>query len=255
MSGEPTTAIVLRCVEFSETSLIVSMLTRDFGRISAMAKGARRPKGPFEGALDLLSVCRIVVIRKQGDKLDLLTEAKLHRRFRCGERSIPRLYAGYAVAELLRLLTDDDEPQSDVYDLTIATLAQIDGEGDPAASLLFFEIQLLRLLGHNPSTDVCTGCGIDLAIDLGRGEATHVFSLDGGGLVCGDCRSRSRGNIVIDTRSLSGLITLADPATRLPVKVSADAYGPIRALVSRYVQSIAGREPRMQAFVPTEIRV
>ena len=76
MAAEKTTAIVLRTVEFSETSLIVTLLTRDFGLVSALAKGARRPKGPFEGALDLLAVCRVVLIRKNTDALDLLTESQ-----------------------------------------------------------------------------------------------------------------------------------------------------------------------------------
>ena len=132
MSAEQTTAIVLRAVEFSETSLIVTLLTREFGRLSAIAKGARRPKGPFEGSLDLLAVCRVVVLRKTTDALDLLTEAKLHHRFRGGQRSLDRLYGGYYIAEMLRLLTDDHDPHIDVYDLTIEALQQIDGSGDVA---------------------------------------------------------------------------------------------------------------------------
>ena len=75
MSGEQTPAIVLRTIEFSETSLIVTMLTREFGQVAAIAKGARRPKSSFEGSLDLLAVCRVVVLRKNADTLDLLTEA------------------------------------------------------------------------------------------------------------------------------------------------------------------------------------
>ena len=59
MSSEKSTAIILRLVEFSETSLVVTLLTRDFGKLTAMAKGARRKKSPFEGALDLLAICRI----------------------------------------------------------------------------------------------------------------------------------------------------------------------------------------------------
>ncbi len=166
MAAEQTTAIVLRTIEFSETSLIVTLLTRDFGRVSALAKGARRPKGPFEGSLDLLAVCRVVVIRKTTDTLDLLTEAKLHRRFRGGERSLERLYGGYYVADMLRqLLTDDHDPHPDVYDLAIQTLQQIDGTGDVASSLAFFDAQLLRMLGHAPGTDRCTDCGGEVASD------------------------------------------------------------------------------------------
>src|SRR6266513_5517661 len=99
MSSEKATALVLRVVEFSETSSILTIFTREFGKVRGLAKGARRPKGPFESALDLLCLCRIVFLRKSSDALDLLTEAKLERRFR--PRDLSSLYAGYYVAELL----------------------------------------------------------------------------------------------------------------------------------------------------------
>ena len=82
MPAEQATALVLRTVDFSESSLVVTLFTREFGKIGALAKGARRLKGPFESALDLLALCRIVFLRKSSDALDLLTEAKLERRFR-----------------------------------------------------------------------------------------------------------------------------------------------------------------------------
>ena len=82
MAAEKTDAIVLRVIDFSETSCVVTLMTRDFGKITALAKGARRRKSPFEAALDLLSVCRIVFLRKTSGAMDLLTEAKLQRRFR-----------------------------------------------------------------------------------------------------------------------------------------------------------------------------
>lgn len=290
MSTDQTHAIVLRCVEFSETSLIVTLLTRDFGRMSAIAKGARRAKGPFEGSIDLLSVCRVVVIRKQSDALDLLTEAKLHRRFRGGQKTLQRLYAGYAVAELLRILIDDDQPHRDVYELTIAVLGQIDGTGNTAAALLYFEIQLLAMLGHNPGTDQCTDCGGPLQtvadepiilpsnenlnshpdsvaspgptttatdnnnpniVDRSRAARRRwTFSLDAGGLVCGDCRTRQRHNIAVDWPMIQSLHYLADPNTSFPLMIDESVYGPLRSLVSRYMQTIAGKIPRMQRFHP-----
>ena len=104
MSSEKTLAIVVRVVEFSETSCVVTLFTRDFGKIGALAKGARRPKSPFESALDLLAVCRIVFLHKSSESLDLLTEAKLERRFRAATRdlvaSLRRILRGRVVARL-----------------------------------------------------------------------------------------------------------------------------------------------------------
>ncbi|QDT03461.1 DNA repair protein RecO [Rubripirellula lacrimiformis] len=248
MAAEQTTAIVLRTIEFSETSLIVSLLTRDFGRISAIAKGARRPKGPFEGALDLLAVCRVVVLKKSADTLDLLTEAKLHRRFRGGEKSLERVYAGYYVAEMLRLLTDEHDPHPEVYDLAIQTLAQIDGSGDVASTLLFFDCQILRLLGHAPGTDRCTDCG-------GAVETTPriSFSLSAGGVVCGGCRSKQQQSISVRAAIVEEIRQLQAATTTLPTHVARSIYGELRAIMNRYIPTVIGNVPRMQAFLPTQI--
>ena len=96
---------------------------------AALAKGARRPKGPFESALDLLAICRVVFLHKSSDTLDLLTEAKLEKRFRASTRDLSRLYAGYYVAELLNELTDIADPHPELFEAAIFTLAELNAEG------------------------------------------------------------------------------------------------------------------------------
>ena len=248
MAAEQTKAIVLRTVEFSETSLVVTLLTRDFGQIVALAKGARRPKGPFDCSLDLLGVCRVVVIRKSSDALDLLTEAKLLRRFRGAERSLERLYAGYYLAEMLRLLTDQHDPHPGVYDLTEATLSEIDGHGSIAASLLYFDAQALRLLGHAPSTSQCTECSADVSM-----TSRMVFSIVGGGIVCHSCRSRQQQLVNMKGQAIAELERLQSATTSLPVSVDAGVYGELRGVVSRYIQAILNTRPKMQAYLPSVV--
>src|SRR5438309_3395609 len=126
MPSEKSRAIVLKVIEFSETSCVLTLFTEDFGKIGALAKGARRPKSPFEGALDLLALVRIVFLRKSGDSLDLLTEARLERRFRSGQRQLSRLYAGYYVAELLNELTDKGDPHPELFQAAEQTLLALD---------------------------------------------------------------------------------------------------------------------------------
>lgn len=250
MSAETTTAIVLRTIDFSETSLIVTLLTREFGRLSAMAKGARRPKGSFEGSLDLLGVCRVVVIRKSSDALDLLTEAKLQRRFRGAEKSLERLYGGYYIAEMLRLLTDDHDPHPDLYDLALRTLNQIDGTGDVASSLAYFDLQSLRMLGHAPGTDRCTSCGGDV-----ESAARLTFALLTGGIICVDCRSRQRQTISVRRVVMDEIRRLKSVGTELPTQVPNNVYGELRAVLNRYIQTIVGSVPRMQPFLPSATRM
>ncbi len=159
MSSEKATALVLKVVEFSETSSVVTLFTREFGKIHGLAKGARRPKGPFESALDLLSLCRIVFLRKSSGALDLLTEAKLERRFRPPGRDLSCLYAGYYIAELLGELTDDYDPHPALFDLADQTLLGLSRGLPVATSVLHFELAALAVLGHLPSLEMCVECG------------------------------------------------------------------------------------------------
>ncbi len=250
MAADQTTALVLRTIEFSETSLVVTLLTKDFGRVSALAKGARRVKGPFEGSLDLLSVCRVVVIRKNSESLDLLTEAKLLRRFRGAERSLQRVYAGYYLAEMLRLLlTDDNDPHPDVYDLALQTLDQIDGNGQLATSLVFFDIQSLRMLGHAPATTHCTECGNEV-----QRTPRITFAMIGGGVVCNGCRRRQHQTVSVRREVIDELGRLLSTQTQRPSTVAPHLYGELRAVMNRYIQTMLGTTPRMQSFLPTVIQ-
>jgi DNA repair protein RecO (recombination protein O) len=165
--------------------------------------------------------------------------------------------------------------------LTLATLGQIDGTGPIAATLLAFDAQMLRLLGHAPATRLCIGCGQT----VNRSRARMAFSLDNGGLVCDGCRSSQTGVVRISRSAIDVLHDLMvevrprqsdKPArstdadnTTAPVKLAdvkpddVSAYpiesllfdlsptltGEVRGILSRYYQRLLGRIPRMQDFV------
>ena len=94
MSTEKALALVLRTADWSETSRIATLWTRELGKVRALAKGGRRLKSNFEVALDLLTVCSIVFLRKSSGGLDLLTEAQVVERFPRLRTDLPALYAG-----------------------------------------------------------------------------------------------------------------------------------------------------------------
>ncbi|MEO1616553.1 MAG: DNA repair protein RecO [Planctomycetota bacterium] len=248
MAAEQSTALVLRTIEFSETSLVVTLLTRDFGQVAALAKGARRPKSSFEGSLDLLAVCRVVLIRKSSDALDLLTEAKLIRRFRGAEKSLERVYAGYYIAEMLRLLTDNHDPHPGLFDLALDALGLIDGNGSAPLAVLGFDVAALRLLGHAPSTRTCVDCGEGVAR-----TARMAFAPIAGGMVCQRCRSRQHSLMTLSASSVEQLERIIAPHSRLPIQVDNSAYRELRAILNRYLQALLGSVPRMQSFLPARM--
>jgi DNA repair protein RecO (recombination protein O) len=246
MPSEKATAIVIRTVEFSETSLVVTLFTREFGKIGALAKGARRLKSPFESALDLLALCRIVFLHKSSEALDLLTEAKLLRRFRPLGHDLPPLYAAYYVAELLGAMTDDDDPHPRLFDLADETLAALAG-GEPVAKwVVRFELGALRLLGHAPSFDRCVECGVAVA-PSGR----VPFGLLDGGVLCPRCRGGKKEVVLVTTGTLKTMTQLADidgNAWR-HLEVHSGSLGEMRGLLNRYFTHLLGRKPKMHEYL------
>lgn len=247
MPAEQSDAIVLRIIPWSETSLIANVYTRDFGKLSVLAKGARRPKSPFEAALDLLSICRVVFIPKSADALDILTEAKLQKRFRGGQREILRLYAGYYVSELIDRLTEKGDQQPEIYDLACATLTSLSQpETDIRGVVLRWELQMLRLVGHLPSWQRCAQCS--QVVDAGQWV---VFGTLASGVLCKSCQAGARQLIRIPREALDRLEQFSDPNWR---EIELSTLSPstrsvIRGVMTRYLTVLLDRKLQMQPYL------
>ena len=244
MASEKTDAIVLRIVEFSESSCIVTLLTRDFGKITGIAKGARRRKSPFESAIDLLAIVRLVFIPKTS-ALDILTEAKLQRRFRSASTNLDRLYSGFYCAELLLALTDENDPHVEHFELAVSVIQDIDEGENLDHCLIRFQLQSLKLLGHGPELYHCVGCGNPIPA-----SNRHFFGLRDGGVFCVDCRRAKKAVASISAESLEFIRQFADPTRDWKrTESSSKQTGEVRALVMRYISHVLGYEPKLQKYL------
>jgi DNA repair protein RecO (recombination protein O) len=144
---QTTAAILLRKTRFSETSLIVTWFTRDYGRLKTVVKGALRPKNRFAGVLDLFFDCDITIARSAKSELHTLREADL-RGARAGLRTDHRrvALASYFV-ELIELTTEPDHPGPELHDLLRRAFDFLDQNAAEARALLHFESELARMLG------------------------------------------------------------------------------------------------------------
>lgn len=246
MPAARTAALVLRSVEVFETSSVLSLFTRELGKVAALAKGARRLKSPFQAGLDLLSVCDIVLLHKASDSLDLVTEAVLLERFDSLRHDLPALYAGYYVAELLGDLTDHHDPHPRLFDAAVVTLRHL---GDPAlrpARLLRFELACLRELGHMPALEVCVHCGAEVAIN----EPTVAFGAAIGGVLCPACRPGQPHVTWLDAATRGALKSLASPGQRWrDLDLSPARLAPVRATISAVISHLLGRRPRLLDYL------
>jgi DNA repair protein RecO (recombination protein O) len=249
MATEKSLAIVLRVVAFSETSCVVTLFTEGFGKIRGLAKGARRPKSPFEAALDLLAVCRVVFLHKSTDALDLLTEARLERRFRAASRDLARLYAGLYVAELLHDLTDDHDPHPRLFQAALAALGALDDGGEVLREVLRFELTALRELGQLPQLADCVECGCPLVTEATRERV--AFAVLAGGVVCPRCKPGKRQVISVSAQVLRWLRTMADAGDDAwrHMPLGPEGHGELRAVMNHYLVHILGHRPRLHRFL------
>lgn len=150
---ERTTGIILRTRPYLETSLIVQWLTRDFGRISTLARGTRRPKSPFRGKLDLYFQGEITFKRSRRSTLHTLNEislCNLNTHLRTSPTLLQQMT--YAV-RLIELATETDSPVPEVYDLLIEFTSHLGNTAQGPVLVLAFETRFLDDIGLAPPAD------------------------------------------------------------------------------------------------------
>jgi DNA repair protein RecO (recombination protein O) len=255
MSAEKATALVLQTTDWSESSRIATLWTREFGKVRALAKGGRRLKSNFENALDLLTLCRIVFLRKSSGSLDLLTEAQVIQRFPRLRTDLAALYAGYYVAELLADWTQDYDPHPLLFDETLDLLQTLGGPNKPGAQatgseapaagprVARFEMVLLRELGYSPVLDHCAGCGGSV------GETELAFSAAANGVLCRGCRGGQRDSRPLSPRTWRTLQDLAARGEAWRRPWSLEVRAEVRQLLGQYVTYLLGRRPRLLAYL------
>lgn len=267
MAAEKARCIVIRAIPFGETSCVATLYTRELGKVRGLAKGAWRPKSGFDAALDLLSACQVLVLRKFSGGLDVLTEATLEHRFRVG--SLKAFHGALYVAELLDALTADADPQPDLFDAAHATLrtlssprpatsprdmaAVADGPDDETVrtALLHFELHLLRIVGHAPALFRCAECRAAV------GDSTRTFfgMLDGG-VLCPACRRGKRSVISISRDAMAGLRLLAGSRDAWQqLRLPSAAGGELRAIMNTYFANLLGRRLRAARWLAALVMV
>lgn len=144
---QSTAAIVIRLTRLTETSLIVHWFTEAHGLVKTVAKGARRPKSPFAGQLDLFFGGEITLSRSRRGELHALREVAI-RQWREGLRRnyTSTLLAAYC-CQLLEAAVEPEHPDPGLHDLLSRALDHLDVAPPSLRALQRFEAELARLLG------------------------------------------------------------------------------------------------------------
>ena len=171
METERAEGIVLRVQPVTESSLLVLWFTREFGKLKTLAKGARRPKSPLRGRLDLFYEDELTFLRSRRSDLHLLHECFLTHPHAALRTSVPVLTAASHVCELVDALTAVEDAHPELFQLLAAMLTSLEKSVAPA-QLIWFELQALAATGWKPVFTGETGTAKVLQSLAGASAAT-----------------------------------------------------------------------------------
>jgi DNA replication and repair protein RecO len=179
--------IVLRTIDYGESNKILTIFTRELGKIGAVARGAKKPQNrlapvsqPFTYGYFLVSIGSGLGTIRQGEIINAFPQLK--------EDIFRMAYATY-IAELLDRGTEERKASSSLFELLYEILKDI-GEGlDPQILKNIFEMKMLPVLGFRPQVDGCALCG--------RKEGPFVFSVKEGGFLCYGCRDKDPYHLAV----------------------------------------------------------
>lgn len=171
--------IVLRRIDLGEKDRILTLFSRGHGKLSAVAKGARRPGSKLAGASEPFTYGKMFL--STGRELDVLTQADIRESFPNVKQNIRSVAYGIYLLELVNSFTEDRQPNPDLFDTLLSAMYVLESGTDPEITARYFELHLLDILGYEPRFDACLWCGKSA-------EKERIgFSPAMGGLVCEGC--------------------------------------------------------------------
>ncbi len=243
--------ICLRKTEYSETSQILVLMTREHGLLRVIAKGAhRRTKAgasKFDGGADLLDLGDAVFTDNTSKDLATLCEWSLREGHLPLRKSLRGMYLSQYAAELVGLLIEEHDPHPALFDRLAASVLELSTDRREEA-FLAFELDLLREAGYLPELGQCVECGRAI------GRETLYFSPASGGIVCSNCESTVKDRFAIDTRLLAivqNLLRLPrvnGAAQRLP-RLTRHQTDPINRMLLQHIEHTLGRGLRLRGYI------
>jgi len=182
---ERSEALVLRAVDFSQTSRIVTFLCPDRGRMACMVKGVRRPRSAIAGMLDKFHLLEIVYVWNDSRRVQQLTDCSLLQAYGGLRDDLDKSMFAAVPLEIVDTVAHDNEPSRELYAALVSGLEGLDKwAGDVRSYVSWFMLRLLAASGFAPAVQSCYSCGGEVSSAPGFAYA--------GGVTCKRCASDRR---------------------------------------------------------------
>lgn len=235
--------IVIRRIDLGEKDRILTIYVREEGKLSAVAKGSRRPGSKLSGASEPFTYGKFQLSR--GRNLDVLAQADIRESFPNVKKEIIRVAYGVYMLELINHFVDEHQPNPDLFDTLLSSMYVLESGTDPEVTARHFELSILRQLGYEPHFEACLKCGKK------TGRRKVAFSPALGGVVCGDCEMPPNDAIWVPGAAASYVQALnqAQPQKLADMKIPKGARRDLSRTLKWHIRYRLERELKSADFI------
>jgi DNA repair protein RecO (recombination protein O) len=183
MSALKTEALIFRSFDWKDSSKIVTLYTREAGKLKVMARGAKRRNSRYQGLLETISLVEAVVYISEKRQIQTLGEVSLENSFAAVKKDYQKTGYSFAVLELCDRFLQPGESDPVFFDFLITLLGEMAQAGAAPVVFWYFLLKLCSYLGFRLNLEHCLACG-----EPARGRP-GIFSMSEGGFVCSNCQT------------------------------------------------------------------
>lgn len=223
-------AVQLKIYPYGESDHIVSLLSREYGLLRAIAKGSQKPRSKISGLIAPLRINELLLIR--GKSLHRIIQAQTQRSLVGLQDDYDRLMSGFAIAELLVHFCQEEDAQPELYDVLSNTLSSLSKSEIPLDILLWFLIYLLENQGFYIDFESCQACERSFT-----DRDYHFLDLHSGALLCNQCKVKDRSQF-LNLRQIQSLRQVQRADRPMPLELKEHERKQILASLQQVLQHI-----------------
>jgi len=194
-----TEGIVLKSVEYQDADKIVTLYTKNYGKIQAIAKGVRKTKSKFGSSLEVLTDAIFLVYK--GRNIDVISQSEILESFFSTSKEILKFALAINCAEVVNKLSEEREANQNLFFLLKEILHYLKEAKEPKLLALSFKWQVLRLIGYKPSLYRCCRCNKKIET-----QKEIFFRVDEGGIACNQCTMSDKSKYIRVSKYIITLI-------------------------------------------------
>jgi DNA repair protein RecO (recombination protein O) len=233
--------IVIRTTDYGETNKIVTLYTREWGKVGVMARGAKKPNSRLSAVTQLFSYGYFLI--QKGTGLGNMQQGELISSMRTIREDIfLTAYASY-ILELTDRSTEERKPNPYLFELVLQTLNYMNEEYDLEILIHIFEMKMLNTLGLYPNLNQCAVCG--------QTDGRFSFSIRENGFLCHRCLNKDPYHLSISSSTLKllRLFYYFDLSRLGNISVKPETKKEIKRVIDMYYEEYSGLHLKSKKFL------